>query len=151
MNYEDFCHIASVCTEQIGPKCRRFFSPSNFMKFEKDEQGRIAILPFYLYVMRTVCHLPTSPILVALLFNSPEYWSIYVALCFISSLKLFFFAVWLYLELDDSSKCSWKVPNDYGCAGFTYSGKNWYEWAWWGFWWFPSATCMDSYFYYAIF
>ncbi|XP_058778657.1 uncharacterized protein LOC131652728 isoform X1 [Vicia villosa] len=23
------------------------------MKFEKDEQGRIAILPFYLYVMRT--------------------------------------------------------------------------------------------------
>lgn len=57
MNYEDFCHIASVCTEQIGPKCRRFFSPSNFMKFEKDEQGRIAILPFYLYVMRTVGHL----------------------------------------------------------------------------------------------
>lgn len=54
MNYEDFCHIASVCTEQIGPKCRRFFSPSNFMKFEKDEAGRIAILPFYLYVMRTV-------------------------------------------------------------------------------------------------
>lgn len=54
MNYEDFCHIASVCIEQIGPKCRRFFSPSNFMKFEKDESGRIAILPFYLYVMRTV-------------------------------------------------------------------------------------------------
>lgn len=54
MNYEDFCHIASVCSEQIGPKCRRFFSPSNFMKFEKDESGRIAILPFYLYVMRTV-------------------------------------------------------------------------------------------------
>ncbi|CAL5415695.1 unnamed protein product [Camellia sinensis] len=40
--------------EQIGPKCRRFFSPSNFMKFEKDESGRIAILPFYLYVMHTV-------------------------------------------------------------------------------------------------
>lgn len=54
MNYEDFCHIASVCTEQIGQKCKRFFSPSNFMKFEKDESGRIAILPFYLYVMRTV-------------------------------------------------------------------------------------------------
>ncbi|KAL6513356.1 putative serine/threonine-protein phosphatase 2A regulatory subunit B'' subunit ton2 [Orobanche gracilis] len=54
MNYEDFCHIASVCTEQIGIKCRRFFSPSNFMKFEKDESGRISILPFYLYVMRTV-------------------------------------------------------------------------------------------------
>ncbi|KAI8011771.1 putative serine/threonine-protein phosphatase 2A regulatory subunit B'' subunit TON2 [Camellia lanceoleosa] len=28
-------------------------TPSNFMKFEKDESGRIAILPFYLYVMRT--------------------------------------------------------------------------------------------------
>ncbi|KAK9168704.1 hypothetical protein Syun_000844 [Stephania yunnanensis] len=41
MNYEDFCHIASVCTEQIRPKCRRFFSPSNFMKFEKYESGRI--------------------------------------------------------------------------------------------------------------
>lgn len=54
MNYEDFCHIATVCAEQIGSKCRRFFCPSNFMKFEKDEFGRIAILPFYLYVMRTV-------------------------------------------------------------------------------------------------
>ncbi|KAJ0914907.1 putative guanylate cyclase activating protein [Helianthus annuus] len=54
VNYEDFCQIASLCTEQIGPKCRRFFSPSNFMKFEKDESGRIAILSFYLYVMRTV-------------------------------------------------------------------------------------------------
>ncbi|PWZ27106.1 putative serine/threonine-protein phosphatase 2A regulatory subunit B'' subunit TON2 [Zea mays] len=54
MNYEDFCHIATVCTEQIGQKCKRFFSPSNFMKFEKDDSGRIAILPFYLYVMLTV-------------------------------------------------------------------------------------------------
>ncbi|XP_008652504.1 probable serine/threonine-protein phosphatase 2A regulatory subunit B'' subunit TON2 [Zea mays] len=54
MNYEDLCHIATVCTEQIGQKCKRFFSPSNFMKFEKDDSGRIAILPFYLYVMRTV-------------------------------------------------------------------------------------------------
>ena len=54
MNYEDFCHIATICAEQIGSKCRRFFCPSNFMKFEKDEFGRIAILPFYLYVMRTV-------------------------------------------------------------------------------------------------
>ncbi|XP_019052951.1 PREDICTED: probable serine/threonine-protein phosphatase 2A regulatory subunit B'' subunit TON2 [Nelumbo nucifera] len=54
MNHEDFCQIASVCTEQIGPRCRRFFSPSNFMKSEKDESGRISILLFYLYVMRTV-------------------------------------------------------------------------------------------------
>lgn len=54
VNYEDFCEIASLCAEQMGSKCRRFFSPSNFMKFEKDELGRIAILPFYLYVMRTV-------------------------------------------------------------------------------------------------
>ncbi|CAM6017318.1 unnamed protein product [Sphagnum balticum] len=54
MNYEDFCHIATLCTEQIGSKCRRFFSACNFLKFEKDDFGRIAILPFYLYVMRTV-------------------------------------------------------------------------------------------------
>ncbi|CAL5423161.1 unnamed protein product [Camellia sinensis] len=54
MNYEDFCHIAYLCIEQIGPKCRRFFSSSNFMKFKKDESGRIAILPFFLYVIRTV-------------------------------------------------------------------------------------------------
>jgi len=80
MNYEDFCHIASVCTEQIGPKCRRFFSPSNFMKFEKDELGRIAILPFYLYVMRTVGHLPMFIISVGFLFNSSEYFSINGAL-----------------------------------------------------------------------
>ena len=59
MNYEDFCHIATVCTEQIGQKCKRFFSPSNFMKFEKDDSGRIAILPFYLYVMRTVSYFQT--------------------------------------------------------------------------------------------
>ncbi|XVF66265.1 hypothetical protein PTKIN_Ptkin10aG0021100 [Pterospermum kingtungense] len=51
MNYEDFVYIASMCAEQIGPKCRRFFSPSNFMKFEKDESGRIVILPLYLYVI----------------------------------------------------------------------------------------------------
>ncbi|KAJ4908153.1 putative serine/threonine-protein phosphatase 2A regulatory subunit B'' subunit TON2 [Raphanus sativus] len=37
-----------------APNVVGFFSPSNFMKFEKDEAGRIAILPFYLYVMRTV-------------------------------------------------------------------------------------------------
>jgi len=87
MNYEDFCHIASVCTEQIGPKCRRFFSPSNFMKFEKDELGRIAILPFYLYVMRTVGHLPMFMVSVALLFNTSECFSIN-ACVIVSSLKL---------------------------------------------------------------
>ncbi|KAJ9549573.1 hypothetical protein OSB04_022116 [Centaurea solstitialis] len=54
VGYEDFCQIASLCTQQIGPKCRRFFNPSNFMKFEKDEKGRISILSFYLYAMRTV-------------------------------------------------------------------------------------------------
>ncbi|GJZ80372.1 probable serine/threonine-protein phosphatase 2A regulatory subunit B'' subunit TON2, partial [Tanacetum coccineum] len=47
-------YLASVCTEQIGTKCRRFFSPSNYMKFEKDESGRIAIILFYRYVMRMV-------------------------------------------------------------------------------------------------
>jgi hypothetical protein len=81
MNYEDFCHIASVCTEQIGPKCRRFFSPSNFMKFEKDESGRIAILPFYLYVMRTVStafwsrnlHVYCLSYLLKLIFASVDY------------------------------------------------------------------------------
>ncbi|XP_051145918.1 probable serine/threonine-protein phosphatase 2A regulatory subunit B'' subunit TON2 isoform X2 [Andrographis paniculata] len=54
INYEDFCHVAAVCTEQIGPKCQRYFGPSNFVKFEKDASGRISILPFYLYVMRSV-------------------------------------------------------------------------------------------------
>ncbi|KAI3677761.1 hypothetical protein L6452_37029 [Arctium lappa] len=54
VGYEDFCQIASLCIEQIGSKCRRFFTPSNFMKFEKDESGRISILSFYLYAMRTV-------------------------------------------------------------------------------------------------
>nr|XP_043639842.1 probable serine/threonine-protein phosphatase 2A regulatory subunit B'' subunit TON2 [Erigeron canadensis] len=54
VNYEDFCQIASLCADQIGSRCRHFFSPSNFLKFEKDELGRISILPFYLYVMRTV-------------------------------------------------------------------------------------------------
>ncbi|KAF5941154.1 hypothetical protein HYC85_022321 [Camellia sinensis] len=48
-----FCVCKGV-EEQIGPKCQRFFSLSNFMKFEKDESGRIAILPFFLYVIRTV-------------------------------------------------------------------------------------------------
>lgn len=66
MNYEDFCHIATVCTEQIGQKCKRFFSPSNFMKFEKDDSGRIAILPFYLYVMRTVSYFVNSSSLICM-------------------------------------------------------------------------------------
>eukprot|EP00252_Welwitschia_mirabilis_P017164 TRINITY_DN38080_c0_g1_i1.p1 TRINITY_DN38080_c0_g1~~TRINITY_DN38080_c0_g1_i1.p1 ORF type:complete len:482 (+),score=110.92 TRINITY_DN38080_c0_g1_i1:173-1618(+) len=54
MNYEEFCRMSALCVDNIGQKCKRFFCPSNFMKFEKDECGRIAILPFYLYVMRTV-------------------------------------------------------------------------------------------------
>lgn len=100
MNYEDFCHIACVCTEQIGPKCRRFFSPSNFMKFEKDEQGRIAILPFYLYVMRTVGHLPSK----------------FIEL-FTRTLNL----------MNLSNVYDSLINTGYGYAGFTYAGKNRYE------------------------
>jgi hypothetical protein len=116
MNYEDFCHIASVCTEQIGPKCRRFFSPSNFMKFEKDESGRIAILPFYLYVMRTV---------------SRAFWDhaiIHNFLSVISLLKLILFF--------------WALITVHCYSGFAYTGQNRYEWAWRGFWWISSASCM---------
>jgi len=141
MNYEDFCHIASVCTEQIGPKCRRFFSPSNFMKFEKDEQGRIAILPFYLYVMRTVGHFQLELI----------FWRFCLILMDTCGSVFVLFLHWILFsclflpnELDECIKCLClsKISNDFGCTGFTYTSKNWYEWAWWGFWWFPSATCM---------
>lgn len=79
MNYEDFCHIATLCTEQLGPKCRKFFSACNFLKFEKDDFGRIAILPFYLYVMRTVSRVWPKlhhPITVRYgQFRTPKWWN----------------------------------------------------------------------------
>lgn len=104
MNYEDFCHIASVCTEQIGPKCRRFFSPSNFMKFEKDESGRIAILPFYLYVMRTV-----GPALISL------YVFFLFSACFfylnIRKLHTFYFLEVNKIQCGSGCKSA-RVPND---------------------------------------
>lgn len=28
-------------------------------------------------------------------------------------------------------------------SGLTYSGQNWHEWAWWGFWWLPSTSCIS--------
>ncbi|GKA45995.1 probable serine/threonine-protein phosphatase 2A regulatory subunit B'' subunit TON2, partial [Tanacetum coccineum] len=42
------------CVIDDATGAEKCFSPSNFMKFEKDESGRTVILPFYLYIMRTV-------------------------------------------------------------------------------------------------
>ena len=134
MNYEDFCHIASVCTEQIGPKCRRFFSPSNFMKFEKDEQGRIAILPFYLYVMRTV-----YPLVMNL--------AVILRFIFYRSVALFFYTLWLfkwiYMPLLYSHFLIAPLLKNCDYTGFTNSSKNRYERAGRGFWWLSSTSCMS--------
>ncbi|GJP52857.1 hypothetical protein CLOM_g11940 [Closterium sp. NIES-68] len=54
INYDDFTQVAAVCLERVGSKCQRFFTAATFLTFEADDSGRIAILPFYLYVMRWV-------------------------------------------------------------------------------------------------
>ncbi|GJR26881.1 probable serine/threonine-protein phosphatase 2A regulatory subunit B'' subunit TON2 [Tanacetum coccineum] len=45
---------AETDAKQEQTKSKAQSCPSNFMKFEKDKSRRIAILPFYLYVMHTV-------------------------------------------------------------------------------------------------
>lgn len=38
----------------LPAKCRQFFTASTFLKFERDEFGRIEIVPFFHYVVRKV-------------------------------------------------------------------------------------------------
>ena len=54
INYDDFCQVAAVFGHRVGPRSLRYFSAATFLIFEADDFGRIAILPFYLYVMRWV-------------------------------------------------------------------------------------------------
>ncbi len=50
INYDQFIYICS----RLPPKCRQFFTSSTFLKFERDEYGRIEIVPFFHYVVRKV-------------------------------------------------------------------------------------------------
>ena len=50
VNYDQFIFICS----KLPPKCRQFFTSSTFLKFERDEYGRIEIVPFFHYVVRKV-------------------------------------------------------------------------------------------------
>jgi len=50
INYDQFCLVAS----QLPPKCRQFFQPSVFLKCDRDEYGRIEIVPFFHYIVRKV-------------------------------------------------------------------------------------------------
>jgi serine/threonine-protein phosphatase 2A regulatory subunit B'' len=50
INYDQFIYVCS----RLPPKCRQFFTSSTFLKFERDEYGRIEIVPFFHYVVRKV-------------------------------------------------------------------------------------------------
>jgi serine/threonine-protein phosphatase 2A regulatory subunit B'' len=50
INYDQFVYVSSM----LPPKCRQFFTSSTFLKFERDEYGRIEIVPFFHYVVRKV-------------------------------------------------------------------------------------------------
>jgi serine/threonine-protein phosphatase 2A regulatory subunit B'' len=50
INYDQFLFVCS----RLPPKCRQFFTPSTFLKFQRDEFGRIEIVPFFHYVVRKV-------------------------------------------------------------------------------------------------
>jgi serine/threonine-protein phosphatase 2A regulatory subunit B'' len=50
MNYDQFCVVAS----KLPPKYRQFFQPSVFLKCDRDEYGRIEIVPFFHYIVRKV-------------------------------------------------------------------------------------------------
>ena len=48
INYDQFVSVSRM----LDPKWRQFFSPSTFLKFERDEYGRIEISQFFQYVVR---------------------------------------------------------------------------------------------------
>ena len=50
MNYDQFCQVAN----KLHPKYRQFFQPSVFLKCDRDEYGRIEIVPFFHYIVRKV-------------------------------------------------------------------------------------------------
>ena len=50
MNYDQFCIVAS----KLPTKYRQFFQPSVFLKCDRDEYGRIEIVPFFHYIVRKV-------------------------------------------------------------------------------------------------
>jgi serine/threonine-protein phosphatase 2A regulatory subunit B'' len=50
INYDQFVFVSGM----LPPKCRQFFTSSTFLKFERDEYGRIEIVPFFHYVVRKV-------------------------------------------------------------------------------------------------
>lgn len=50
INYNSFLTIASM----LPIKCRHFFSASTFLKFDRDEYGRIDIIAFFHSIVRKV-------------------------------------------------------------------------------------------------
>jgi serine/threonine-protein phosphatase 2A regulatory subunit B'' len=50
INYDQFIYVST----SLPGKCQQFFSSSTFLKFERDEYGRIEIVPFFHYVVRKV-------------------------------------------------------------------------------------------------
>ena len=50
MNYDQFISVAN----KLPPKYRQFFQPSVFLKCDRDEYGRIEIVPFFHYIVRKV-------------------------------------------------------------------------------------------------
>ena len=50
INYDQFVFVSTL----LPAKCRQFFTASTFLKFERDEFGRIEIVPFFHYVVRKV-------------------------------------------------------------------------------------------------
>ena len=50
INYDSFLTIAKA----LPPKCRHFFSASTFLKFDRDEYGRIDIVSFFHSIVRKV-------------------------------------------------------------------------------------------------
>lgn len=50
INYDQFVYVSTL----LPAKCRQFFTASTFLKFERDDFGRIEIVPFFHYVVRKV-------------------------------------------------------------------------------------------------
>ena len=50
INYDQFIFVST----KLPNKCQQFFTASTFLKFERDEYGRIEIVPFFHYVVRKV-------------------------------------------------------------------------------------------------
>jgi hypothetical protein len=52
ISYEAFKEVKKEVNRRLQGKCHRYFKASTFLKFQRDNKGRIGIEPFYNYIIK---------------------------------------------------------------------------------------------------